>query len=76
MPLIGTFLAFLDQKFNRHNTNFLEFLIGATVLFRLALQESNFSLMVGGILMLTLSFYFVFNFWIGRPRRNQGIDLV
>jgi hypothetical protein len=76
MPLIGTFLAFLDQKFNRHNTNFLEFLIGATVLFRLALQESNFSLMVGGILMLTLSFYFVFNFWIGRPRRNPGIDLV
>jgi hypothetical protein len=76
MPLIGTFLAFLDQKFNRHDTNFLEFLIGATVLFRLPLQESNFSLMVGGIFMLVLSFYLLFVFWVGRPRRNQGLDLV
>jgi hypothetical protein len=76
MPLIGTFLAFLEQKFNRHDTNFLEFLIGTTVLFRLPLQESNFSLMVGGIFMLVLSFYFLFIFWVGRPRRNQGVDLV
>jgi hypothetical protein len=76
MPLIGIFLAFLDQKFNRHDINFLEFLIGATVLFRLTLQESNFSLMVGGILTLTVAFYLLFNFWISRPRRNQGIDLV
>jgi hypothetical protein len=76
MPLIGTFLAFLEQKFNRHDTNFLEFLIGATVLFRLPLQESNFSLMVGGIFMLVLSFYLLFIFWVGRPRINQGVDLL
>ncbi|MEW5856154.1 MAG: hypothetical protein AB1861_02015 [Cyanobacteriota bacterium] len=76
MPLIGAFLSFLEQKFNRHDTNFLEFLIGATVLFRLALQESNFSLMVGGIFTLTIAFYVLFSFWIGRSKKNKAINLV
>lgn len=59
MTLIGIFLAFLDTKFNRKNTNFLELVFGATILFPLVYQESNFSVMVGAIFNLSLSIYFL-----------------
>jgi hypothetical protein len=60
MPLVGSFLAFLDRKFNQAGMNSLELVFGNTILFVLIYQESNFSLMVGATLNLSLSIYCLF----------------
>ena len=63
MPLCGLLLSFLDQKFNQPSINFLEFLLGATILLQLVYQEANFSLMIGNALLLPISFLLLFRFW-------------
>ncbi|GAB4534245.1 MAG: hypothetical protein Tsb0014_20310 [Pleurocapsa sp.] len=64
MPFFGFFLAFIEQKFNNKQMNLIEIIIGITVTFTLAYQESNFSLMVGGIFSLTLALCFIFRFFV------------
>ena len=70
MPFFGLLLAFLEQKFNHPEMTSLEFVIGNTVLFGLVYQESNFSLMTGSIVNLSLALYVLFKFFLGgRSRR-------
>jgi O-antigen polysaccharide polymerase Wzy len=66
MSLVGIFLSFLEQKFNRPEMNSLEFVTGTTILFGLIYQESNFSLMVGGVFSLYLALLVVFEFSLGK----------
>jgi hypothetical protein len=68
MPLIGLFLAFIEQKLNHIDMSSLEFVIGATVLFRLIYQESNFSLMVGSVLSLVVTLFMLFKVFLGKSR--------
>jgi hypothetical protein len=68
MSLVGILLAFLEQTLNHSNMNPLEFVIGSTILFRLVYQESNFSLMTGSVLTLSLSFYLLFKFFLTERR--------
>lgn len=55
MSLLGVLMAFLDKKFNGINMNSLEFLVGATCLFSLTYQESNFSLLFGQVILLSIA---------------------
>jgi len=64
MPILGCFLAFLEQKLNHSAMEPLDFVVGATIMFRLIYQESNFALMVGGIISLCLSLYLIFKFYL------------
>lgn len=72
MPLVGVFLAFLEQKLNHPNMNSLEFVVGATLSFRLIYQESNFSLLIGNLLPLLLTLYILFNVYLGGRRRRNA----
>ena len=69
MSLVGLLLSFLDQKLNHTRMNSLEFVIGATILFRLIYQESNFSLMTGSVITLSLALYILFRVVLGGRRR-------
>jgi hypothetical protein len=60
MALIGIFLSFLDKFFNAKETSDLEFAVGLTIILPLIVPESNFSLMVGSILPLTICLYVYF----------------
>ena len=60
MVLIGVFLSFLDRIFNAKEASDLEFVIGLTIILPLIVPESNFSLMVGSILPLTICLYVYF----------------
>lgn len=60
MAMVGFFLALVEAKFNRREMTPLEFVVGAATIFRLPFQESNFSLMVGGILLLGISLFAFF----------------
>jgi hypothetical protein len=71
MPLVGLLLAFLEQKLNYPGMNPLEFVIGATVLFRLVYQESNLSLMTGSVLTLSLALYVLFKVYLGAQRQRS-----
>ncbi len=64
MPLVGIFSAFLEQKLNSPAMDSVEVVIGATVLFRLIYQESNFSVMTGTVVNLTLALYVMFRFLV------------
>lgn len=70
MPVFGVFMAFLDQKLNKLGISSLEFVIGATILFRLIYQESHFSLMTGSVINLTIALYFLFKIFLGSKRLN------
>lgn len=70
MSLVGLLLAFLDQKLNHSRMNSLEFVMGTTILFRLIYQESNFSLMIGNIMPLSLSLYVLFRFFLSNSRKS------
>lgn len=65
MPLVGLLLAFLEQKLNHPEMNALEFVLGATVLFNLVYQESNLSLMMGGVANSTIVLYLMMRFFLG-----------
>jgi hypothetical protein len=60
MTVIGLFLAILDKIFNAHGASDLEFLIGLTMIFRLAYPESNFSVMTGSMPLLFVALYAYF----------------
>jgi hypothetical protein len=70
MPVLGVFLAFLEQLFNQARMNFLEFLIGSTILFRLIYQESNFSLMTGSVITLSVTLYILFKICLETKKRR------
>ncbi len=76
MSLVGVSMAFLNQKFNHPDMGSLEFVIGCTILFSLIYQESNLSLMTGGILTLFLALYVIFKIGLGSQRRrvNKGFE--
>jgi O-antigen polysaccharide polymerase Wzy len=65
MPLIGMLLSLLEQKLNNPDMQPLEFVTGATILFRLIYQESNLSLMVGGVVSLSIALIIIFKFFLG-----------
>lgn len=65
MPLVGLFLAFLEQKLNSSRMNSLEVTLGATILFPLIYQESNFSLMMGAAINISFGLYLIFRFFLG-----------
>lgn len=60
MMAIGSLLAILDKVFNTHGASDLEFLIGLTMIFRLAYPESNFSVMTGSMPLLFVALYAYF----------------
>lgn len=68
MSLVGVLLAFLEQKFNRSNMQPLEFVTGTTILFRLIYQESNFSLMIGGIILFSMSILSIYRIFLGNSQ--------
>lgn len=72
MPLVGLLLAFIEKKLNHPDMNPLDFVVGATVSFRLVYQESNFSTMIGGLAPLSLVLYVLFNVYLGRRRRRSA----
>lgn len=71
MPLVGVLLAFIEQKLNNPKMNPMEFVIGATVMFRLFYQESNFSLMAGNVLNLSACLYILFHVFLVDSKQNQ-----
>jgi hypothetical protein len=72
MPLVGMLLSLLEQKFNNSDMQPLEFVMGATILFRMIYQELNLSLMVGGVILLSIALLIIFNFFLGgRSQRLQ-----
>jgi len=60
MALVGVLLRYLEMKFNRKRMNILQAVFGLTVMLPLFYQESNLSLMVGGILLQVIVFYWLF----------------
>jgi O-antigen polysaccharide polymerase Wzy len=73
MSLVGVFLAFLEQKLNRLDMQQpLEIVTSIAILFRLIYQESNFSLMVGGLILLSISLFFTYKLFL-RPGIGQGL---
>lgn len=70
MPVLGVFMAFLEQLFNQAKMTFLEFLIGSTILFRLIYQESNLSLMTGSVITLSVALYLLFKFCLKTKKRR------
>lgn len=70
MPLVGVVLVFLDKKLNNSSMNTLEFVAGATIIFQLVYQESNFSLMMGGVISLSVALYLLFNFVLSEQHKQ------
>jgi len=69
MPFLGLLLALLEQKLNHPEMTSLEFVIGTTVLFGLVYQESNFSLMIGSMIPLSVALYVLFKLFLSQPRK-------
>jgi hypothetical protein len=69
MPFLGLLLAFLEQKLNHPKMASLEFVIGTTLLFPLVYQESNFSLMIGSLIPLSIALYVLFRLFLSQPRK-------
>ncbi len=65
MSLVGLLLAFLDQKLNSPRMGSMQVVIGATILLGLFYQESNFSLMVGAVIPLSVALYIIFRYLFG-----------
>jgi hypothetical protein len=73
MSLVGAFLAFLEQKLNRIDMQQpLEIVTSIAILFRLIYQESNFSLMTGGLILLSMSLLFTYKLFL-RPVIKQDL---
>ena len=64
MPFFGVLLALIEQLFNNNKMNLIEVVLGITVTFNLAYQESNFSLMIGNVFLMTVAFYLLFKFTV------------
>ena len=61
MALVGLLFGFLERFLARPGMTALEFVTGTTILLPLFFQESNFSLMTGSILPLTVSLLIFFH---------------
>jgi hypothetical protein len=74
MAVFGLVLALLDQLFNAGAMRREEAAVGVGILFPLAFQESNFSLMTGSVplLALTLLAYFWLGLRVGAVR-SRGV---
>jgi hypothetical protein len=57
MGVIGLLLAFLNQLFNQPRMNEVEFIYGMSIMFGLFYQESSFTLMIGGVFLLSIALY-------------------
>ena len=60
MSLVGVFLAFLDKFFNSPGMTRLEAVVGLSIVFPLSYPESNFSVMCGSLLPLTICLWLYF----------------
>ena len=60
MALVGLLFGFLERFLARPGMTALEFVTGATILLPLFFQESNFSLVTGSLLPLTVSLWLYF----------------
>lgn len=72
MPVVGMVLAFLTEKFGRSGMDYLNFIVGTTILFQASVdQENNLSLVFGSLLFTTvaLSLYFHLGHWLSTPAR-------
>jgi hypothetical protein len=67
MTLVGALLGFLEALLNRPGANLPEALVGSALLLPLFYQESNFSLMMGSFLPLTICLWLYFR--VGLSRR-------
>ena len=72
MALVGTFLALMSAIFNRREMTSLEFVVGAAIIFPLVYPASNFSLMTGTLLQLTLALWIYFRFGLTIGTRNKS----
>jgi hypothetical protein len=59
MLLVGVLFSLLVRKFSCPPQNVVESVLGTTLIFQLFYAESNFSLMIGGILLTYISFYII-----------------
>ena len=59
MPFFGVLLALVEQLFNNNKMNLIECVLGITIILNLIYQESNFSLMIGRVLILGIGLYFI-----------------
>ncbi len=64
MGAVGIFLSFLDKKFNNFSMTPIEFSAGCAIIYSLVFQESNFALMVGGVIPLAASIIILFKYII------------
>lgn len=76
MLLVGLLYAWIEQKLNRRSMTTLELMLGATVLFDLFYQESNFSLMVGSKILFTPLLYLAIRAILSSGRRSAADPLV
>ena len=60
MSLLGFFVRLLVSKFSVSNHNNLEFIVGIAITAQLFFLESNFSLIIGNILINIMLFYIIF----------------
>ncbi|MCH7957978.1 MAG: hypothetical protein IIB63_10525 [Proteobacteria bacterium] len=67
MALVGLLFGFLERFLARPGMTALEFVTGATILLPLFFQESNFSLMTGSLLPLTVSLWLYFTVGLRVP---------
>jgi hypothetical protein len=65
MAIVGALFAWLEAKFSRSDMTALELIVGLTITFDLCYQESNFSLMIGARLLLSLCLYLIFDLALG-----------
>ena len=61
MALIGVFLSLLECFFNRPGASILQYSIGSNMLLPLFFQDSNFTLMTGSLLPLTVCMWIYFS---------------
>ncbi|WP_202950693.1 O-antigen polysaccharide polymerase Wzy [Pseudanabaena sp. PCC 6802] len=64
MSLAGIFLSLIEAKLNDSRMSALEFIVGCAASFSLVYQESNFALMIGGLIPLIVSMYILFRFFL------------
>ncbi|RAM48136.1 MAG: hypothetical protein C6Y22_29500, partial [Hapalosiphonaceae cyanobacterium JJU2] len=66
MPLLGVFLAFLEQKLNNLRMNSIEFVVGASAAFQLTYQEISLAISVGTLIPFLVSIYIAFRFLLNK----------
>jgi hypothetical protein len=71
MSLAGVFLSLVEAKLNDLRMSSLEFIVGCAASFGLVYQESNFALMIGGLIPLIVSMYVLFKFFLPERKLRQ-----